>query len=135
MRITFYKNCILTSAYSEVIDTIKVDAEGKSAFLRYLENFDTLNTLTIDVDNVYISNQGKLNVDAEVGYGYNYMSIIDTDRHTAFNSIVHRNQGTGRQRNIPYLTPALHDRAHRDNNNCKKSVFHIHSVSFNRQRA
>lgn len=81
MRITFYKNCILTSAYSEVIDTIKVDAEGKSAFLRYLENFDTLNTLTIDVDNVYISNQGKLNVDAEVGYGYNYMSIIDTDNN------------------------------------------------------
>ena len=68
MRITFYKNCILTSAYSEVIDTIKVDAEGKSAFSRYLENFDTLNTLTIDVDNVYISNQGKLNVDAEIGY-------------------------------------------------------------------
>lgn len=81
MRITFYKNCILTSAYSEVIDTIKVDAEGKSAFSRYLENFDTLNTLTIDVDNVYISNQGKLNVDAEVGYGYNYMSIIDTDNN------------------------------------------------------
>lgn len=81
MRITFYKNCILTSAYSEVIDTIKVDAEGKSAFLRYLENFDTLNTLTIDVDNVYISNQGKLNVDAEIGYGYNYMSIIDTDNN------------------------------------------------------
>lgn len=81
MRITFYKNCILTSAYSEVIDTIKVDAEGKSAFSRYLENFDTLNTLTIDVDNVYISNQGKLNVDAEIGYGYNYMSIIDTDNN------------------------------------------------------
>ena len=81
MRITFYKNCILTSAYSEVIDTIKVDAEGKSAFLRYLENFDTLNTLTIDVDNVYISNQGKLNVDAEIGYGYNYMSIIDIDNN------------------------------------------------------
>lgn len=81
MRITFYKNCILTSAYSEVIDTIKVDVEGKSAFLRYLENFDTLNTLTIDVDNVYISNQGKLNVDAEIGYGYNYMSIIDTDNN------------------------------------------------------
>ena len=81
MRITFYKNCILTSAYSEVIDTIKVDAEGKSAFLRYLENFDTLNTLTIDVDNVYISNQGKLNVDAEIGYGYNYMSITDTDNN------------------------------------------------------
>ena len=81
MRITFYKNCILTSAYSEVIDTIKVDAEGKSAFSRYLENFDTLNTLTIDVDNVYISNQGKLNVDAEIGYGYNYMSITDTDNN------------------------------------------------------
>lgn len=81
MRITFYKNCILTSAYSEVIDTIKVDAEGKTAFLRYLENFDTLNTLTIDVDNVYISNQGKLNVDAEIGYGYNYMSITDTDNN------------------------------------------------------
>ena len=81
MRITFYKNCILTSAYSEVIDTIKVDAEGKTAFSRYLENFDTLNTLTIDVDNVYISNQGKLNVDAEIGYGYNYMSIIDTDNN------------------------------------------------------
>ena len=81
MRITFYKNCILTSAYSEVIDTIKVDAEGKSAFSRYLESFDTLNTLTIDVDNVYISNQGKLNVDAEIGYGYNYMSIIDTDNN------------------------------------------------------
>lgn len=81
MRITFYKNCILTSAYSEVIDTIKVDAEGKSAFSRYLENFDALNTLTIDVDNVYISNQGKLNVDAEIGYGYNYMSIIDTDNN------------------------------------------------------
>ena len=81
MQITFYKNCILTSAYSEVIDTIKVDAEGKSAFSRYLENFDTLNTLTIDVDNVYISNQGKLNVDAEIGYGYNYMSIIDTDNN------------------------------------------------------
>ena len=81
MRITFYKNCILTSAYSEVIDTIKVDAEGKTAFSRYLESFDTLNTLTIDVDNVYISNQGKLNVDAEIGYGYNYMSIIDTDNN------------------------------------------------------
>lgn len=81
MRITFYKNCILTSAYSEVIDTIKVDAAGKTAFSRYLENFDTLNTLTIDVDNVYISNQGKLNVDAEIGYGYNYMSIIDTDNN------------------------------------------------------
>lgn len=81
MKITLYKNCILTNSFSEVCDVFHKDENGKTTLERYL---DTLEKLVIDAGDVYYTNSGKFSFDM-VGTGYentdfyvfNYMKFED----------------------------------------------------------
>lgn len=81
MKITLYKNCILTNSFSEVCDVFHKDENGKTTLDRYL---DTLEKLVIDAGDVYYTNSGKFSFDM-VGTGYentdfyvfNYMKFED----------------------------------------------------------
>ena len=81
MKITLYKNCILTNSFSEVCDVFHKDENGKTTLERYL---GTLEKLVIDAGDVYYTNSGKFLFDI-VGTGYentdfyvfNYMKFED----------------------------------------------------------
>lgn len=81
MKITLYKDCILTNSFSEVCDVFHKDENGKTTLDRYL---DTLEKLVIDAGDVYYTNSGKFSFDM-VGTGYentdfyvfNYMKFED----------------------------------------------------------
>ncbi len=81
MKITLYKNCILTNSFSEVCDVFHKDENGKTTLDRYL---DTLEKLVIDAGDVYYTNSGKFSFDM-IGTGYentdfyvfNYMKFED----------------------------------------------------------
>ena len=81
MKITLYKNCILTNSFSEVCDVFHKDENGKTTLERYL---DTLEKLVIDAGDVYYTNSGKFSFDM-IGTGYentdfyvfNYMKFED----------------------------------------------------------
>ena len=60
MKITLYKNCILTNSFSEVCDVFHKDENGKTTLERYL---DTLEKLVIDAGDVYYTNSGKFSFD------------------------------------------------------------------------
>lgn len=81
MKITLYKNCILTNSFSEVCDVFHKDENGKTTLDRYL---DTLEKLVIDAGDVYYTNSGKFSFDmAGTGYEntdfyvFNYMKFED----------------------------------------------------------
>lgn len=78
MIATLYKNCILTNAYSEVMDVFIRDENNKTAFERYLE---TLTKFTVEVDEVYATNSGRLTFELYGPYGNiyecNYMKVYD----------------------------------------------------------
>lgn len=81
MKITLYKDCILTNSFSEVCDVFHKDKNGKTTLDRYL---DTLEKIVIDAGDVYYTNSGKFSFDM-VGTGYedtdfyvfNYMKFED----------------------------------------------------------
>ena len=81
MKITLYKDCILTNSFSEVCDVFHKDENGKTTLDRYL---DTLEKIVIDAGDVYYTNSGKFSFDM-VGTGYedtdfyvfNYMKFED----------------------------------------------------------
>lgn len=78
MKITLYKNCILSRSYSEVFDCKVQDENGKTARDRYLE---TLESRIYELDMVYSTNSGSINIPLEIPqstdnlYDYNYMKI------------------------------------------------------------
>lgn len=77
MRVTLYQNCILTNAYSEVMDVFVTDTNGETALDRYVK---TLTSRTYEIDDVYFTNRGKMSF--EMGndsgfYSYNYMRAFD----------------------------------------------------------
>ena len=78
MIVTLYKNCILTNAYSEVMDVFMKDEDNKTAFDRYLES---LTKITVEVDEVYSTNSGRLSFELYGPYGNiyecNYMKVYD----------------------------------------------------------
>ena len=81
MKITLYKNCILTNSFSEVCDVFHKDENGKTTLERYL---DTLEKLVIDAGDVYYTNSGKFSFDmVRTGYEntdfyvFNYMKFED----------------------------------------------------------
>lgn len=83
MKITLYKNCILTNSYSEVFDTFHKDSNGKTSLERYLA---TLSKLEIDAGEVYYTNGGKISFDIfNIGYDnvdfytFNYMKFENED--------------------------------------------------------
>lgn len=78
MKITLYKNCILSRSYSEVFDCKVQDGNGKTARDRYLE---TLDSRVYELDTVYSTNSGTINIPLEIPqstdslYDYNYMKV------------------------------------------------------------
>lgn len=89
MKITLYKNCILTNSYREVFDC-KIRDFGKdetgetkynsffNLYLNSLENF-----VYIDNDSIYTNFKGSLYFDLTINnenlYNYNYMKIENND--------------------------------------------------------
>jgi len=91
MQITLYKNCILNNSYSEVFFTEDYLRNGNryNAFTSYL---NSLIKKEIYIDNVYLTNEGKLTFeytnDTTYGasnniYSFNYMRILDDDNYIA----------------------------------------------------
>lgn len=81
MKITLYKDCILTNSFSEVCDVFHKDENGKTTLDRYL---DTLEKIVIDAGDVYYTNSGKFSFDmVDTGYEdtdfyvFNYMKFED----------------------------------------------------------
>ena len=76
MIITFYKNCILNDSYAEVVDVFKVDENGKTGLDRYL---NSLIQKEINLENVYLTEEGKLSFELEndLDLSYNYMKLKD----------------------------------------------------------
>lgn len=84
MIITLYTNCILTDAYSEVMDTFVKDDNNQTALDRYLAS---LSSRSYTVDNVYLTNTGKFTFELSETDGYNdfyhfnYIKVDDTDNN------------------------------------------------------
>ena len=76
MIITFYKNCILNDSYAEVVDVFQVDENGKTGLDRYLES---LAQKQINLENVYLTEEGKLSfqIEDDIDLSYNYMKLKD----------------------------------------------------------
>lgn len=84
MIITLYTNCILTDAYSEVMDTFVKDDNNQTALDRYLAS---LTSKSYTVDNVYLTNTGKFTFELSETDGYNdfyqfnYIKVDDIDNN------------------------------------------------------
>lgn len=82
MKITLYKNCILTKSYSEVFDVVPRTVQGSvtTTLELYLA---TLQKKVIILDTVYATNTGTINFDLVAPYEYddfysfNYLKIED----------------------------------------------------------
>lgn len=76
MKITLYKNCILTDSYSEVFNVFTVDINNKTCLDRYLE---TLEYYEVTAGDVYVPQSGKISFqlmrNGEEFYEYNYMRV------------------------------------------------------------